>query len=56
VSLINTTNILFTTGILSGTTGTDANFNISVATNGNIYLENRMGSTRAVALTFLASV
>jgi hypothetical protein len=41
------TNIVLTTGILSGTTGTDVKFNISAHTNGNIYLENRSGGTIA---------
>jgi hypothetical protein len=50
------TNILLTTGILAGTTGTDANFNISSHTDGNLYLENRMGSSRIVNVAVFAIV
>ena len=42
-------NVEVTTGILTGTTGTDTKFTISYHTDGNIYLENRRGSTRYVA-------
>ena len=48
------TNILLTTGILSGTTHTDANFNISAHTDGNLYLENRMGAQRVVNVCVVA--
>jgi hypothetical protein len=48
------TNILLTTGILAGTTGTDANFNISAHTDGNLYLENRMGASRTVNVAVFA--
>lgn len=38
-----------TGGVLSGTTGTDAKFNVSVHTDNKIYFENRIGSTRLVS-------
>lgn len=41
-----------TTGALTGTTGTDGNFTLSV-TDGNIYLENRQGGSRTVSFTLL---
>jgi len=37
------TTFAVTTGALSGTTGTDGKFNVSVYTDGKIYLENRTG-------------
>lgn len=41
---------LATTGVLTGTTGTDTNFIFSAFTDGKIYLENRRGSTLAIKL------
>jgi hypothetical protein len=41
------------TGLLSGTTGADAALNISAHNNGVIYVENRMGTSRNVAISFL---
>ncbi len=46
IAMVNTTNIVFTTGILSGTTGADTNFNISSHTDNKIYFENRTGASR----------
>jgi len=37
-----------TTGVLSGTTGTDGKFTISAHTDGKIYLENRRGMAIAI--------
>lgn len=37
------TNVVTTTGILTGTTGADGNFTLSAHTDGNFYLENRAG-------------
>jgi hypothetical protein len=42
------------TGALTGTTGADAQFNLSVDVNGLIYVENRTGSTRRCLLTVCA--
>ncbi len=41
-----------TTGILSGTTGTDAKLTISTHTDGKIYIENRMGYTNNINIRF----
>ena len=43
------------TGQLTGTTGTDGQFNLSVDTNGRFYVENRTGATRRCILTVMAS-
>ena len=42
-----------TTGILTGTTGTDGRLNVSPATNGNIYIENRLGGATTVGYTVI---
>jgi hypothetical protein len=42
-----------TTGPLTGTTGTNGKTTISAANDGKIYVENRMGATRVITLTFL---
>jgi hypothetical protein len=39
-----------TTGILTGTTGTDVKVTISCHTDGKIYIENRLGGTRTFAV------
>lgn len=44
------TNIIFTTGTLTGTTGTDGNFTIA-AVNGGLYFENRTGAIKQIVLT-----
>lgn len=41
------TNVVVTTGILTGTTGSAGNLTISAASDGNYYIENRTGVTRA---------
>ena len=43
----------FTTGVLSGTTGTDVRLNISAHTDGKVYIENRLGSAQNIRLSFL---
>jgi hypothetical protein len=43
-----------TTGALTGTTGTDTKSNVSVHTNGKIYIENRRGSARNYYLSICA--
>ena len=45
ISGSTTANVESTTGILAGTTGTDAKFTVSAHTNGQIYFENRLGSS-----------
>ena len=40
-----TSNVVATTGALSGTTGTDGKLTVSAHTDGKIYIENRLGST-----------
>jgi hypothetical protein len=48
ISLITTTNINLTTGVLTGTTGPDGDFSISAADDGKLYFENRTGSSKIV--------
>lgn len=48
-SLVNTT-----TGILTGTTGTDGKVTISAHTDGKIYIENRLGVTGNFSFTIIA--
>lgn len=38
-----------TTGVLTGTTGTDTKYTISAHTDGKIYIENRRGSTQYIS-------
>lgn len=38
------------TGVLAGTTGVDGNITISPHTDGNIYIENRVGATRTFSI------
>jgi hypothetical protein len=40
-----TSNVERATGALTGTTGTDAKITISAHTNGQLYIENRLGSS-----------
>lgn len=49
-------NTAVTTGVLTGTTGTDGNFTISAANDGRVYLENRRGSTLSGSVTVVAAV
>ena len=48
------TNGTLSTGILTGTTGTDGKLNVSVHTDGMLYVENRRGSTQSVCVNFRA--
>jgi hypothetical protein len=48
-------NTVTTTGILTGTTGTDGNFTISAHTDNTIYLENRSGASRTVRVLVMAT-
>lgn len=50
VNVHTTTGITMTTGALAGTTGSDGDFTISAHTDGNIYLENRTGSSKTVSV------
>jgi hypothetical protein len=50
VSLITTTNVVLTTGVLTGTTGSPGDFTISAATDGKIYLENRTAASKSIRL------
>jgi hypothetical protein len=50
---VDATNLVATTGVLNGTTGTDGRFTIS--SNGtNFYMENRLGASRALSWTQIA--
>ena len=53
VMLSITGRCIATTGILTGTTGTDGRLNVSPATNGNIYIENRLGGATTVGYTVI---
>jgi hypothetical protein len=44
-----------TTGVLSGTTGTDAKFNVSIHTDRKIYFENRLGAAVTMMALFFHS-
>jgi hypothetical protein len=55
ISMASLSNIVFTTGVLTGRTGADGNFTIAAA-SGKIYLENRMGVTREVGLNIQALI
>lgn len=50
VSLASASNTNVTTGALTGTTGTDTKFTVSVATDGKLYFENRRGASRTVTI------
>ena len=45
--------VAVTTGILSGTTGTDGKLNFSAHTNGTLYIENRMGGGTEIGYTVI---
>lgn len=47
--------VAFTTGVLTGTTGTDARFTISAHTDGRIYFENRLGGGRTIRIAVFGS-
>lgn len=55
ISLSTTTNVSVTTGILTGTTGTDGNLTISAANNGNYYIENRTGASKTFIITLMGN-
>lgn len=46
-------NLNVTTGVLTGTTGTNGRVTVSCTDGGVIYIENRMGSTMSIRTTFL---
>lgn len=50
-----TSNLNATTGVLTGTTGTDTKATVSVA-DGVIYVENRLGGNRNVAVTIMSGL
>lgn len=39
--------------VLTGTTGVDGNFTVSVTSNGRIYFENRLGTSQTINLTLM---
>lgn len=47
--------VAFTTGALTGTTGTDGKLTISAHSDGNIYIENRLGATRSYSIGVLGN-
>lgn len=52
-SIYTGTTTTLTTGILAGTTGADARVTISAHSNGNIYIENRSGSSATFRYAFI---
>jgi len=48
-------NMAATTGVLTGITGTNGNFTISVASDGKIYFENRLGSAQNINITLMSA-
>ncbi|MGL4756505.1 MAG: hypothetical protein ACRCXB_29470, partial [Aeromonadaceae bacterium] len=55
-TLIYGTGFTVTTGVLTGTTGADGTFTISAANDGYCYLENRLGSARAMVIDIMGSI
>jgi hypothetical protein len=53
ISFITTTNIVFTTGVLTGTTGAAGDFTISAATDGKLYFENRTASSKNIVISVI---
>ncbi len=53
ISFITTTNIVFTTGVLTGTTGAVGDFTISAATDGKLYFENRTASSKNIVVSVI---
>lgn len=49
--IVGLADLQVTTGVLSGTTGTDGKMTISTHTNGMIYIENRLGTS--ISLTYV---
>jgi hypothetical protein len=47
------TGVNFTTGALTGMTGTDGKSTLSADTSGNLYIENRTGASRSLAVTIV---
>jgi hypothetical protein len=43
------------TGILGGTTGADNFMTVSTHTDGNVYIENRLGGTRSISYMMIAA-
>lgn len=48
LSMVSTTNITFTTGVLAAGGGADGNVTFSAATDGNLYVSNRSGASRTM--------
>ena len=53
VAAIAAANVTLTSGVLTGTTGTDGNVTISAANDGKLYIENRAGLARVIDVSFL---
>lgn len=49
-------NMANTTGVLTGTTGTAGKFTVSADASGNLYFENRLGSSTLAQITFMTGV
>jgi parallel beta-helix repeat protein len=49
----NATTFEATTGILTGTTGTNGKITVSAASNGNIYIENRLGANFSINVSYI---
>jgi len=55
VNVVTVNSLGLYTGALTGTTGTDTQVNLSVDSNGLVYVENRTGATRRFFVTVLAA-
>jgi len=56
VGMITGTNVVFGTGALTGTTGTDGKVTLSAAqADGKLYIENRLGATRSFSIILLGN-
>lgn len=55
-SLVSGTGFTATTGVLTGTTGVDGAFTVSMATDGKVYLENRLGASRTVTVDIMGAI
>jgi hypothetical protein len=45
--------VLSTSAALTGTTGTDAKLNVAAYSDGKLYIENRLGASKTITVTFM---
>lgn len=56
IAFVSETDTVLTTGVLSGNTGPSGSFSISAGSDGRLYLENRSGSPRNMAISFMGAL